>query len=122
MIAAVTCPSNLITGGRSNTSSSAPTAAISTAPAIRPSVSTWVAAPPECGVNGSRIDRGIQIAAQISTAARIASPPSSGVSRAPSPRSRGRSTAPIDFANLAANGVSTAAITNAATNASAASE
>jgi hypothetical protein len=117
MIAAVTCPRSLTSGGRSKTSSSAPTNAIRTAPAISPSVSTWLVAPPEWGVSGSRIECGIQIAAQISTAARIARPPSSGVSRAARPRSRGASTAPINRASRAASGVNTAVIAPATTNA-----
>ena len=91
-------------------SSIAPTSTITQAPASTPQRCT---VPPECGPppgTGLRwIVSGIQIAAASRNPARIARPPSSGVSRVASPRSLGVSTAPIRRASRFASGVSSAA-------------
>jgi len=71
---------------------------------------------------GSPIVPGSQIAAATRAPARIASPPSFGVSRSASPRSRGLSTAPIRRAIAAASGVSVAATAIATRKASTASQ
>ena len=71
---------------------------------------------------GSLNVAGIQISAATSTPARIASPPSSGVSRVPRPRSRIFDTAPTRLAKRAASGVNSIATAIAAKNANTASQ
>src|SRR5919206_561753 len=98
---APTGPASLGAGGRSTTSSTAPT-------------TVMIAAP-------TRIARyveptGMKARAATSTPAKIATPPSSGVSRRDRPRSRGSSTAPNRRASRPTGGVSTA-VTAAATSA-----
>ena len=73
-------------------------------------------------VRGSLNVAGIQIDAATSTPARIASPPSSGVSRVASPRSLILDTAPTRRASRAATGVSSAATAIATKNANTASQ
>ncbi len=123
MIAAAICPASLTIGFRSRASSTAPTRAISAAPARIAQVWTSPAEPARAwGERASRMSAGIQIAVATSTAARMASPPSSGVVRVARPRSDGMASAPTRRATRPASGVSRAETASAAANAKTASQ
>ena len=123
MIAAPICPSSFTAAGRSIQSSIAPTSVITPAPAITPQVSTVPPGPGRpCATCWRMIWSGSQIAAATTTPARIANPPSSGVSLTASPRSFGFAVALIFQASRAATGVSSNATAVATRKAYTASE
>ena len=104
MAAATIWPASLTAGGRSKRSSSAPTSAMTTAPARIPFNRSDVGPP-----------KSRNRAELTSTPPSIASPPSSGVDPRAEARARvGRSTAPTRRASRAVSGVSSAATTKAA--------
>ena len=96
--AASTWPASLAHGGRSRASSMAPTRVISAAATRIPRV---------------RSLSGMKMSAAISTPAKIARPPSSGVASLARPRSFISSTAPTRRARRATSGVKAAAAANA---------